>query len=58
VLTLISVILLPLTLISGILGMNVRLPGEESPYAFPVVIGMMIVVAIGMLAFFRVRKWL
>lgn len=58
VLTLISVILLPLTLISGIMGMNVPLPGNDSSYAFLAVVGIMLMVAIGMLAFFRVRKWL
>jgi magnesium transporter len=58
VLTIISVILLPLTLISGILGMNIRIPGEESHYAFPVVLGIMLAVVVAMLAFFRWRKWI
>jgi magnesium transporter len=58
VLTIISVILLPLTLISGILGMNIRLPGEDSPYAFVVVMGIMLTVVAAMLMFFRWRKWI
>jgi magnesium transporter len=58
VLTIISVILLPLTLISGILGMNIRLPGEESPYAFVVVMAIMLTVVVAMLMFFRWRKWI
>jgi magnesium transporter len=58
VLTMISVILLPLTLISGIYGMNIRLPAENDPLAFEIVIGVMVVVIIGMLAFFRWRKWI
>ncbi|MGA7732833.1 MAG: magnesium/cobalt transporter CorA [Chloroflexia bacterium] len=58
VLTIISVILLPLTLISGLFGMNFLLPFESNPEAFWVVIGLMVSVAIAMLAFFRVRKWI
>jgi magnesium transporter len=60
VLTIISVILLPLTLISGIFGMNVPLPGtfERQPYAFEVILGSMVVVMVAMLAFFRWRKWI
>ena len=48
VLTIISVILLPLTLISGIFGMNVTLPGtfERQPYAFEVILGSMVVVMV------------
>ena len=40
VLTIFSVIVLPLTLISGIFGMNVVFPGEDSTIAFWVVIGL------------------
>jgi magnesium transporter len=60
VLTIISVILLPLTLISGIFGMNVKLPGgwEDQPYAFAVIMGSMLVVMIVMLIYFRWRKWI
>ncbi|MDQ3930831.1 MAG: magnesium/cobalt transporter CorA [Chloroflexota bacterium] len=58
VLTIISVILLPLTLISGIYGMNIRLPAQDSPYAFEVVLGSMVLVIMAMLAFFRWRKWI
>lgn len=58
VLTIISVILLPLTLISGIYGMNIDLPGDEHPFAFELVLGMMLVVIASMLGFFRWRKWI
>jgi len=58
VLTAFSVILLPLTLISGIWGMNVGVPGEGSVEAFWVVAGIMDVVLGGMLLFFRRRGWL
>jgi magnesium transporter len=58
VLTIISVILLPLTLISGLFGMNVFIPWENNPYAFWLIIGIMAVVALIMLAFFRLRRWM
>jgi magnesium transporter len=58
VLTLISVILLPLTLISGIYGMNIDLPAQDHPGAFEIVGGIMLAVIVGMLSFFRWRKWI
>ena len=58
VLTLISVILLPLTLITGIFGMNIDLPADESPYAFEIVVGIMLAVILTMVAVFRWRKWI
>jgi magnesium transporter len=58
VLTIISVILLPLTLISGIYGMNIDLPVANHPLAFEILIGSMILVVVSMLAFFRWRKWI
>jgi magnesium transporter len=58
VLTIISVIILPLTLISGIYGMNITLPLEKYPLAFEIVIASMVGVIIAMLAFFRWRKWI
>jgi magnesium transporter len=58
VLTAFSVILLPLTLIASIWGMNVRVPGEQSITAFWVIIAAMVVLLAGMLAYFRRRGWL
>jgi magnesium transporter len=58
VLTAISVIVLPLTLVASIWGMNVGVPGEGDTEAFYVVIGVMIVILVGMLAWFRRRGWL
>jgi magnesium transporter len=58
ILTVISVIMLPLTLISGIYGMNVILPVQEADFAFPVVIGLMFTIALSMLLYFRHRGWL
>lgn len=58
ILTVISVLMLPLTLISGIYGMNVELPFQEIEIAFELVIGMMFVIATGMLVYFHHRGWL
>src|SRR4051795_11148406 len=58
VLTAFSVIMLPLTLIASVLGMNVGIPGEGSIHAFWVTIGVMLSVLIGMVLWFRRRGWL
>ncbi len=59
ILTVISVILLPMTLISSIYGMNLSsLPFAEHPSSFLIVNGLMFLIAIAMLAFFRYRRWL
>jgi magnesium transporter len=58
VLTSISVIVLPLTLIASIWGMNVRVPGEQSITAFWAIVAAMVVLLGGMLAFFRRRGFL
>jgi magnesium transporter len=59
VLTLISVIMLPLTLISGIYGMNLEwLPAADTFYGFFIIIGVMVVIAGGMLLYFRKRGYL
>ncbi|MDZ4767216.1 MAG: magnesium/cobalt transporter CorA [Chloroflexota bacterium] len=58
VLTVISVIILPLTLVSGIYGMNVSLPLDDHPDAYLVVLGLMVVLAVSLLVYFKRRKWL
>jgi magnesium transporter len=58
VLTAISVIVLPLTLVASIWGMNVGVPGEEDMTAFWAIIGFMAVLLGGMIAYFRRRGWL
>ena len=58
VLTAISVMVLPLTLIASIWGMNVGVPGEGDPFDFYVVIAVMVLILVGMLAYFRRRDWL
>jgi magnesium transporter len=58
VLTVVTVILLPLTLITGIFGMNVHFPGFETATAFWAIAGFMLGLAIGLTAFFRYKRWL
>jgi len=57
-LTLVSVILLPLTLVTGLFGMNVRFPGFETARAFWIICGAMLAIAIGLIAYFRSKRWL
>ena len=58
VLTAISVVVLPLTLIASIWGMNVAVPGEGDSEDFYLVIGGMVLILVGMLGYFRKRGWL
>jgi magnesium transporter len=58
VLTAISVVVLPLTLVASIFGMNVRVPGEGDMAAFWEVMGLMFLLLIGMLAYFKRRGFL
>ena len=58
ILTVISVIMLPLTLISSVYGMNIVLPFADNPHAFIITAGIMLVIALLMLYLFRRRHWL
>jgi magnesium transporter len=58
ILTVVSVVLLPLTLISGIFGMNVDFPGYGTHEAFWVIVGLMVAVIGGMVGFFKYKRWL
>jgi magnesium transporter len=57
-LTVVSVILLPLTLLASVFGMNVGVPGEGSTGPFWVLVGFMVALGVGLLALFRWRRWL
>jgi magnesium transporter len=58
VLTIIATIVLPLTLIASIYGMNIKLPLADSSLSFPLTVVVMVCIIIGMLAFFRSRRWI
>ncbi len=59
VLTLSSTIMLPLTFIAGLYGMNFDvMPELHWRYGYFVAIGTMLLTAVGLVAFFRRRRWL
>jgi magnesium transporter len=59
VLTLMSSMFIPLTFIAGIYGMNFQsMPELDRPWAYPVVLGVMFLVAVGMVVYFRRRGWI
>ncbi len=65
VLTVISSIFIPLTFIAGVYGMNFNteishwnMPELEWPFGYVLCIGVMLLIAIGQLIFFRIRKWI
>lgn len=59
VLTIISTIFMPLTFLVGVYGMNFdNLPELHWKYGYYLVWGMMILLVIGMLIYFRRKKWL
>jgi len=58
ILTAASVILLPLTLIASIYGMNLPVPGEDEPFSFWVVVGLMGLMLVFLTILFRKRGWL
>lgn len=59
VLTIISSIFIPLTFIVGVYGMNFdNMPELRWHYGYFIVMGFMAVLVVGMLIWFRVKKWL
>ncbi|CAA9528529.1 MAG: Magnesium and cobalt transport protein CorA, partial [uncultured Solirubrobacteraceae bacterium] len=57
-LTAFSVVVLPLTLVASIFGMNVKFPGEGTREMFWVILGVMVVTLVAMGAYFRRRGFL
>lgn len=59
VLTVITTIFIPLSLIAGIYGMNFQfMPELGIPWSYPIVIIVMIIIGVLMIAMFRKKKWL
>jgi len=58
VLTAASVVLLPLTLVASIFGMNVPVPGENAEFSFLAILLLMALLLIVLVAYFRRRGWL
>jgi magnesium transporter len=57
-LTIISVTMLPLTVITSLFGMNVHFPGYGTHAAFWVIVVAMVAALAGMLGFFRYKRWI
>ncbi len=58
VLTIVSIIMMSLTVITGFFGMNVHLPGSSSPRAATYIFIGMFALFLTMLGLFRYRKWI
>jgi magnesium transporter len=59
VLTIITTIFMPLTFIVGIYGMNFEhMPELKWEWGYPLVVGVMVMIAIAMLGFFIRKKWI
>ncbi len=57
-LTIFSVVFIPITFIVGLYGMNFdNMPELRTKYGYFIVLGVMFVVAVGMLIFFKRKKW-
>lgn len=56
-LTVITVIVLPLTLIAGWYGMNFNMPEYGSSLGYPVVIGVSLLIVAGCVAYFKKHDW-
>jgi magnesium transporter len=59
VLTIIATIFMPLTFLAGVYGMNFKhMPELEWPWGYYLLLGVMALVALSMLIYFRRKKWL
>ncbi|NTU88414.1 MAG: magnesium/cobalt transporter CorA [Actinobacteria bacterium] len=60
-LTIVATLFMPLTFISGMYGMNVTRgmwPPVDAWWSFPLVVGVMAAIAIGMSVYFKKKKWM
>ena len=59
VLTIMASIFIPLTFVAGIYGMNFeKMPELKMSWAYPAVLILMAFIAVGMLAYFKRKRWL
>ena len=59
VLTVVTAIFIPLTFIAGVYGMNFQhMPELAKPYGYYICLGVMLVIGVGQLIYFKIRRWL
>jgi magnesium transporter len=58
VFTVVATIFMPLTLLVGWYGMNLKMPEFQSDIAYPIVIGVSVLIFVGGLVYFKKKKWL
>jgi zinc transporter len=59
VLSVVTVIFMPLTFITGLMGMNVGgIPGAQTPIGFAAIVGLISAVGVALVLFFKYRRWL
>jgi magnesium transporter len=57
--TIMAFLMLPLSLVSSVFGMNVAfMPIAEHPHGFAIIVGLMVAIAVFFAAFFKHRHWL
>ncbi|MDZ8052659.1 MAG: magnesium transporter CorA family protein [Aulosira sp. ZfuVER01] len=58
-LTMLSTVFLPITFIAGVYGMNFKyMPELDQPWAYPAVIGVMVLIVIGSILYVKQQRWL
>lgn len=58
ILTVVSVIFMPLTFLVGVYGMNFKhMPELDYAYGYYIVVAVMVVIALGMVYYFKKKKW-
>ncbi|RKU27386.1 magnesium and cobalt transport protein CorA [Candidatus Poribacteria bacterium] len=59
VLTIVATFFIPLTFIAGLYGMNFKfMPELEMRWGYPIILGVMVLIGIIMLIYFKIKKWL
>lgn len=58
ILMFISTLFLPLTFITGLYGMNIALPLQDHPHVFLILLGIMIFIILGLIIYFKQRRWM
>jgi magnesium transporter len=58
-LTMVSTVVLPMTLIAGIYGMNFKhMPELDQPWGYPLAVGLMALTGLGALVYFKWKRWI